>query len=233
MAAAGRSRLRERSIARRHAVPCERSSAHASAGYCSARPAATCRKWRAAGQDAAVCHGSCPAIPYFETELNMRLLIRAAVPWTQKIESELPPLDCPSLLVRGTDDEAFDGRWRSLCPRLDIKAVTGSHVAILQPPHFQEVVGLIKAAARESGSLAMARGRERHQLRRLGRPANRDQEMRDCDRGPHPDRRRIPKGVPRPGRRTTRTGSLPGIGGPRGNRLALPHRRPQPARFHT
>ena len=86
----------------------------------------------------------------------MRLLIRAAVPWTQKIESELPPLDCPSLLVRGPDDEAFDGRWRSLCPRLDIKAVTGSHAAILQPPHFQEVVGLIKAAVRESGTLAMA-----------------------------------------------------------------------------
>jgi thioesterase domain-containing protein len=94
--------------------------------------------------------------PVFETELNMRLLIRAAVHWTQKIESELPPLDCPSLLVRGPDDEAFDGRWRTLCPRLDIKAVTGSHVAILQPPHFQEVVGLIKAVARESGTLAMA-----------------------------------------------------------------------------
>ena len=43
----------------------------------------------------------------------------------------------------------------ALCPRLDIKAVTGSHLAILQPPYFQEVVGLIKAAARESGSLAM------------------------------------------------------------------------------
>jgi thioesterase domain-containing protein len=94
--------------------------------------------------------------PVFETELTMRLLIRAAVPWTQKIERELPPLDCPSLLVRGPDDEAFDGRWRTLCPRLDIKAVTGSHVAILQPPHFQEVVGLIKAVARESGTLAMA-----------------------------------------------------------------------------
>jgi hypothetical protein len=26
----------------------------------------------------------------------------------------------------------------------------------LQPPHFQEVVGLIKAVARESGTLAMA-----------------------------------------------------------------------------
>ncbi len=74
--------------------------------------------------------------PVFETELNMRLLIRAAVPWTQRIESELPPLDCPSLFVRGSDDEAFDGLWRSLCPRLDIKAVTGSHVAILEPPHF-------------------------------------------------------------------------------------------------
>ncbi len=94
--------------------------------------------------------------PVFETELNMRLLIRAVVPWAQKIESELPPLDCPSLLVRGPDDEAFDGRWRSLCPRLDIKAVTGSHLAILQPPHFQEVVGLIKAVARERGTLAMA-----------------------------------------------------------------------------
>jgi thioesterase domain-containing protein len=94
--------------------------------------------------------------PVFETELNMRLLIRAAVPWTRKIERELPPLDCPSLFVRGLDDESFDGRWRSLCPRLDIKAVTGSHIAILEPPHFQEVVGLIKAAARESGMLAMA-----------------------------------------------------------------------------
>ena len=94
--------------------------------------------------------------PAFETELNMRLLIRAAVPWTQKIESELPPLDCPSVLVRGPDDEAFDGRWRSLCPRLDIKAVTGAHLAILRPPHFQEVVALIKASARESGALAMA-----------------------------------------------------------------------------
>ena len=94
--------------------------------------------------------------PVFETELNMRLLIRAAVPWTQRIESELPPLDCPSLFVRGPDDEAFDGRWRSLCPRLDIRAVTSSHLAILQPPNFQEVVGLIKAAARESGTLAMA-----------------------------------------------------------------------------
>jgi thioesterase domain-containing protein len=94
--------------------------------------------------------------PVFETELNMRLLIRAAVPWTHQIESELPPLDCPSLLVRGPDDEAFDGRWRALCSRLDIKAVPGSHVAILQPPRFHEVVGLIKAAARESGALAMA-----------------------------------------------------------------------------
>ena len=47
------------------------------------------------------------------------------------------------------------GTGGSLCPRLDIKAVTGSHVAILQAPHFQEVVGLIKAAARESGTLAM------------------------------------------------------------------------------
>jgi hypothetical protein len=92
--------------------------------------------------------------PVFETELNMRLLIRAAVPWVQKIESELPPLECPSLLVRGPDDEAFHGRWRSLCPRLDIKAVTGAHLAIMQPPHFEEVVGLIKAAARASGSLA-------------------------------------------------------------------------------
>jgi thioesterase domain-containing protein len=95
--------------------------------------------------------------PVFETELSMRLLIRAAVSWTQKIESERrPPLDCPSLLVRGPDDEAFDGRWRSLCPRLDIRAVTGLHVAILEPPYFQEVVGLIRAAAREGGALAMA-----------------------------------------------------------------------------
>jgi thioesterase domain-containing protein len=93
--------------------------------------------------------------PAFETELNMRLLIRAAIPWTQKIESELPPLDCPSLLVRGPDDETFDGRWRSLCPRLNIKAVTSLHLAILEPSHFQEVVGLIKAAARESGSVPM------------------------------------------------------------------------------
>ena len=93
--------------------------------------------------------------PVFETELNMRLLIRAAVPWTQKIESELPPLDCPSLLVRGPDDEAFDGYWRSLCPRLDIKAVSGSHLAILQPRQFHEAVGLIKAAAGECGSLAI------------------------------------------------------------------------------
>jgi thioesterase domain-containing protein len=94
--------------------------------------------------------------PVFETELKMRLLIRAAVPWAQKIESELPPLECPSLLVRGPDDEAFDGRWRSLCTLVDIKAVTGTHIAILQSPQFEEVVGLIKAAARESGSLAMA-----------------------------------------------------------------------------
>jgi thioesterase domain-containing protein len=94
--------------------------------------------------------------PVFETELNMRLLIRAAVPWTQKIENELAPLECSSVLVRGPDDEAFDGRWRSLCPRLEIKAVTGSHAAILEPPHLQEAVGLIKGAARESGLLAMA-----------------------------------------------------------------------------
>ena len=45
-------------------VPWERSSAHASAGYCSARPAVIFRKWRAAGQGAAVCHGSCPAIRF-------------------------------------------------------------------------------------------------------------------------------------------------------------------------
>ncbi len=95
--------------------------------------------------------------PVFETELNMRLLIGAAVPWTQKMESELPPLECPSLLVRGPDDAAFDGRWGSLCTRLEIKAVTGTHLAILQPPHFHEVVGLIKAAARESGSLVTDR----------------------------------------------------------------------------
>jgi thioesterase domain-containing protein len=89
--------------------------------------------------------------PVFETELTMRLLIRAAVPWAQQIESEFPPLDCRSILVRGPDDEAFDGHWRSLFSRLEIRAVTGAHLAILQPPHFQEVVGLIKAAARESG----------------------------------------------------------------------------------
>lgn len=74
--------------------------------------------------------------PVFESELDMRLLIRAAVPWMQKIESELPPLDCPSLLVRGPGDKAFDGRWHALCPRLDIKSVTGSHLAILHPPQF-------------------------------------------------------------------------------------------------
>ncbi len=132
--------------------------------------------------------------PVFESELNMRLLIRAAVPWTQKIESELPPLECPSLLVRGPDDAAFDGRWRSLCPRLDIMAVTGSHLAILQPPHFQEVVGLIKAAARESGSLAMdpagdeasraASGDRPTAIRRnLSAPASASEP-----RGPHPSR---------------------------------------------
>jgi thioesterase domain-containing protein len=93
--------------------------------------------------------------PVFETELSLRLLIRAAVPWTQRMESELAALECPSLLVRGPEDEAFDGRWRALCPRLDIKSVTGTHLAILQPHQFEEVVGLIKAAARESGSLAM------------------------------------------------------------------------------
>ena len=54
--------------------------------------------------------------PALETELNMRLLIRAAVPWREKIESELPPLDCPSLLVRGPDDEAFDGRCALALP---------------------------------------------------------------------------------------------------------------------
>jgi thioesterase domain-containing protein len=91
----------------------------------------------------------------FEAELSMRLLIRAAVQWTTQIESKQPPLDCPSLLVRGPDDEAFDGCWRSLCPRVVIKAVNVSHAAILQSPHFQEVVDLIKVAARESGSLAI------------------------------------------------------------------------------
>ena len=45
-------------------VPRARSSARASTGSCSARPATTCRRWRAAGRDAAVCRGFCPAIRF-------------------------------------------------------------------------------------------------------------------------------------------------------------------------
>ena len=92
--------------------------------------------------------------PVFETELNMRLLIRAAGPWTQRIESELPPIDCPSLLVRGPEDESFDECWRTLCSKLDIKAVSSSHLAIMEPGQLQEVVELIKTATREHGVTA-------------------------------------------------------------------------------
>ena len=50
----------------------------------------------------------------------------------------------------------FESPSNPMLDIVDIKAVTGSHGAILEPPHFQEAIGLVKAAARESGLLARA-----------------------------------------------------------------------------
>jgi thioesterase domain-containing protein len=92
--------------------------------------------------------------PTFERELHMRLLIKAAGPWAQNLEREWPPLQCPSLLVRGPEDEVFDATWRALCPHVQIQPSRCTHSAILQPPHLQEVVALFKSAIAESAARA-------------------------------------------------------------------------------
>ena len=105
--------------------------------------------------------------PVFETELNMRLLIRAAVPWTQWIESELPPLDCPSLLVRGTDDEAFDG----LCVALPTARYQGRDRLACRDPAATPFSGGRWPDQGRGPRKRLAgdgSGRERHQLRRSG-----------------------------------------------------------------
>ena len=43
----------------------------------------------------------------------------------------------------------------ALCPRIDIKAVTCSHLAILGESQLREVVEMIKVVARGTGVLAM------------------------------------------------------------------------------
>jgi thioesterase domain-containing protein len=65
--------------------------------------------------------------PLFERELSMRLLIRAAAPWTASLDRDPVALEAPAVLLRTGLAAGDDDAWQRRCPDIKIFEVTGQH----------------------------------------------------------------------------------------------------------
>lgn len=89
--------------------------------------------------------------PAFESELTMRLLIAAAVPWMRRFAAEHSPWRRPALLLRIAANAEFDRRWRDLCPEIEIVTIEGEHLTLLQPDQFGRIAESVVGKARACG----------------------------------------------------------------------------------
>ena len=84
------------------------------------------RRWNKAFLFRAACHD-----PVFESELNMRLLMRATAPWLRGLDNDPSPLKASAALLRTASAAAADAAWRIRCPEIQIIEIPGDHDSLL------------------------------------------------------------------------------------------------------
>jgi thioesterase domain-containing protein len=80
--------------------------------------------------------------PIFETELSMRLLLRAVVPWIASLDHAPAPLEAPSILLRTRLTARDDPAWRRRCPRIRIFEILGEHQRLFEPDDPENIASL-------------------------------------------------------------------------------------------
>jgi thioesterase domain-containing protein len=77
------------------------------------------------------CSATLPLVfaldPILEEELSMRLLVRAAAPWTASLDRNPVALEAPAILLRTGFAAGDDDAWRHRCPDIEIFEIPGEH----------------------------------------------------------------------------------------------------------
>jgi thioesterase domain-containing protein len=74
--------------------------------------------------------------PIVESELSMRLLIRAAAPWLASLDREPSPLFARTVLLRTPLTASDDAAWDLRCPGIKVVQMTGDHQTLLEPENI-------------------------------------------------------------------------------------------------
>jgi thioesterase domain-containing protein len=87
--------------------------------------------------------------PIVESELSMRLLIRASVPWLASLDREPSPLFAPTVLLRTPLTASDDAAWHLRCPGVKIVQIPGDHQTLLEPENVCSLRETFVSATRD------------------------------------------------------------------------------------
>jgi thioesterase domain-containing protein len=109
------------------------------------RAAPLLRRWR----DSGLFRAACAADPIFESELSMRLLLRAASPWLSGLDRSPETLHVRAAHLRTASAAESDDAWRARCPNIQIVEIPGDHDSLFDPENFAAMRRAFASATRD------------------------------------------------------------------------------------
>lgn len=99
----------------------------------------------------------CAFDPILERELNLRLLLQAAAPWSASLDREPMDIDAPASLLRTRMTAKDDAAWRHRCPNIKIFEIPGEHHTLFEAENIGSLSEAFLTATRDWGGKGRAK----------------------------------------------------------------------------